>query len=91
MSFLKSKTKVGTIVRVTGGLLLDKYVMIAKEYEDTKDHVEGYGVVPEPSDWPSAVPTSYNAIFVRKDRALELSEEEQTLLKIKFPNPDQFE
>jgi len=90
MSFL-TKPKVGLIVKVTGGILRDKFAMIAKEFPEIEGRPLGYGVIVDQSDWPLAVPTSYNAIFVKKDRCLELSDEEQTLLKLKFPNPDQFE
>jgi ribosomal protein L14E/L6E/L27E len=91
MSWL-TKPKVGQIVKVTGGILRDKYGMIVKEYPTIEGrNQDGYGVIVEPSDWPSAVPASYNAIYVMKSRCLELTEEEQTLLKLKFPNPDQFE
>lgn len=80
-----SKTRVGKVIRVNGGVLQNKFAMIAKEFK------EGVAVVVEQSDWPSEAPTSYNALYIDNARVTELSEEEQTLLKIKFPHPDQFE
>lgn len=87
---MSTKTKVGTIVKVTGGILKDKFGMVAKEFPKTDTHAQGYGVIVDQSDWPAVVPTKYNAIYVKKDRCLELSEEEQILLRLKFPNSDQF-
>lgn len=82
---LFSRTRVGQVIRVNGGVLRDKFAMIAKEYK------EGVAVIVEQSDWPSEAPSMYNAIYVDNKRITELSEEEQTLLKIKFPHPEQFE
>ena len=36
-------------------------------------------------------PVSYTHLDVYKRQVVELSEEEQTLIKTKFPSPDQFE
>ena len=76
---------IGKIVKVTKGILYDKYAMIAAVYDT------GYGVITDPSDWPSEIPIRYNAIFVPKEEVVEVSEEVQTLLKLKFPDSKQFE
>jgi len=88
---LFNKSRVGIVVKITGGILDGKYAMVAKEHPKTEKHQEGYSVVVEIADWPPEVPTSFNAIFVSVDRVLELTENEQAMLKIKFPNPSQFE
>lgn len=75
----------GRIVKVHEGVLKDKYVMIVKKWDN------GYSVVPEATDWPTSVPTEYNAIYVKKDEVLEVTEEEQTMLRVKFPSHDQYE
>lgn len=80
-----SKTSIGKIVKVTDGLLKGKYVMIAKEYD------KGYGVVTDPSDWPSEVPIEFNAVYLPFDRVVDITKDEETMLSLKFPRPDEFE
>lgn len=82
---LFTKSKIGTIIKVAKGRLGGKYAMVAKEYKN------GVGVVTTQEDWPTDVPLEYNGYFIDKDNYVEVSKEEQTLLKLKFPNPDQFE
>jgi hypothetical protein len=82
---LFDKTKVGKIIKVTSGLLVGKYVMIAKEFK------KGYGVIADQSDWPSDIPLEYNALYVEHTSTSEVTEEEETLIKLKFPNAEQFE
>ena len=80
-----SKFKVGRIIKVGCGILRGKYAMIAKEHDG------GFGVVTDPSDWPSEVPAEFNAIFISADCVVDIPEEAETMLKLKFPNPEQFE
>lgn len=80
---LLTKSQVGKIIQITGGLLKSKYAMIVKEFD------EGVGVITDPSDWPD-VPLKFNAIWVANDRIGEVTEEVETMLRIKFPNPKQF-
>jgi hypothetical protein len=100
MSFLtkpKATGKIGTVIRVSGGPLQDKFVMIAKEFAEEKDasgtviKEAGYGVVVDNADWPAHISNNFNAIFVKMSRVVELSEAEQALVKTKFPSPDEFE
>ncbi len=79
-----SPVRVGTVIKVNGGALRDKFAMIVKEYK------KGVAVIVEQSDWPTYVSMAFNAIYITEERITELSEEEQTLLKLKFPNPSQF-
>lgn len=80
-----TKSKIGKVVKITQGRLQGKYAMIAKEYE------EGYGVVTDSADWPSFVPLEYNALFMAFDQVVEISAAEETMISVKFPNPDEFE
>lgn len=80
---LLSKSQVGRIIQVTGGVLKGKYAMIVKEFD------EGVGVITDPSDWP-IVPLKFNAIWVANDRISEVTEEVETMLRIKFPDAKQF-
>jgi hypothetical protein len=100
MSFLtkaKPATKIGMVIKVTEGLLQDKFVMVAKVFEEEKDASgailaeAGYGCIVDNADWPAQIPNTFNAIFVKMSRVLELSEAEQALVKTKFPSPDEFE
>jgi len=86
-----AKTRIGSIVKITGGVLRDKYAMIVGVFPKTKTADAGVAVIVDPSDWPAEVPSAFNAIYVLEERVLELTKEEQALLKLKFPNPDQFE
>ena len=80
-----SSSIIGKLVHVNEGLLNDKVAMIVKEYE------EGYGVVPQKIDWPAAVPAEFNALYVPKNKVTDLTDEEETIWKLKFPDPKQFE
>lgn len=83
--FKEERGRVGTIIKVAEGRLGGKYAMVAKEYK------EGVGVVTAQEDWPVDVPSEYNGYYVGNDNIVEIPLEEQALVKVKFPNPDQFE
>lgn len=82
---VKKPSVKGRVVKVNKGVLKDKYAMIVKGWD------KGYSVVPEAIDWPKEVPTEYNAIYVQKESVTEITQEEVTLLVVKFPDASQYE